>query len=589
MSRLVFVILLISGCVLGLLAGCGGPSIINEETAPRFKAIVAEFDPGYSLSASQLYDKMFRSTIYRIGGVVDDSTKRDFLDSILVDTLAGLEADSFDLESRWGQYRVFRDQAYVEIVKRYWDQAVTQAVTIDSQEARQFYEDHPEIFKVREQVDLYHILCSPVGIHLGPDSLVARNYSQYELWDAAEEYCNNLHRLLDFGADIQSVARQYSQDRLSQRNGGHVGWTGRGTYLDPFDSVAFSLNAGQYSDPYRDEQGWHIIYVDGKYDSGAVPIDSPGMFDAIWETTATVKQNARVAALMDSLKAGLKLEYNEPLMSVPLTELEDSAWLGIVNGIDTVDVRLIRGSEELVPQEYEATMTRAEIRKKVVDRAAERFVLVQAARATGIDTLPEVREAVQALRCRNAKNVLLMEYYGQEFEPTDSMIREYYNAHIEDYRPSKPVSVQMVTVKDSLQAEFLLAQAGSGFTLPELPERFSKELGTKIVYEDIGPIGADYDAPDIYRKALATLPGNLRLAVSNRGYHVLTVSKNAIAQSVEMARGGIVIEFQTLHRREQFLALRDRLYAKYSVRFPNPMPAVKLPRLGDRYALLKKQ
>jgi hypothetical protein len=584
MQRRVIVIASLSMGLLSLLAACGGRPVISEENAPRFTEAVAEFDSGYSLSAFDLYDKMFRSTVLRAGGIVSDSEVKDFLDSILVDTLAGLEANHFDLEARWLQYRVYRDQLYGELMQRYWSEAVDKAVTVDSEEVRQFYSEHPEFFKIQEQVDLYHILCSPVGIFYGPDSLLVKNYSQDELSDAAEEYCNNLHRLLDYGAEIQNVAYQYSHDVMSQREGGHVGWTSKGTYLDPFDSIAFALNAGEYSQPYRDDQGWHIVYIDAKYDSGALPIDSPGMFASAWETALTVKQNTRASVLMDSLKSTLKLEYNEPLMSADLYALDDSMWLGIVNGIDTVDVHLLKGSEEPAQEEYKNKRSPVEIRKLIIGKMAERFLVIQAARAKGLDTVPGMVEIADELRWRKAKTLFLLEPYAQELAPTDSMVQAYYDAHIETFQPPKPVNVQMVTVKDSLQAEFLLAQVNSGFKLTELAERFSKELGITIKYQDVGPIGADYEAPDIYRRALATLPGYHRLATSKRGYHVLTVSQNIPMQTVEMAKGAIVIELKKLYRRQQFCALRDSLYAKYHVRFPHPMNTVRVPRLGDRLA-----
>jgi hypothetical protein len=586
MQRSVSITALLSMGLLALLSACGGRPTISPENAPQFKEIVAEFDPGYSLSAFGLYDKMYRSTVQRAGGLVSDSVAKDFLDSVLVDTIAGLEAHQFDLEARWQEYRAFRERVYAALIDRFWLVTVDNAVSVDSLEARKFYEEHPEVFKVKEQVDLYHILCSPVGIFYGPDSLLVRNYSQDELWAAAEEYCNNLYRMLQFGAEIQNVAYQYSHDITSQPQGGHVGWTAKGKYLNPFDSVAFSLKPGEYSQPYSDEQGWHIVYVESKYDSGAIPIDSPGMFTAVWETTLTVKQNQRSAAIIDSLLAGLKLEFNEPLMSADLYALDDSVWLGIVNGIDTIDVRLVKGNEEPVQfgNKGENARSPVEIRKMIISKMAERFAVIQAARALGFDTLPDMVREIQDMRLRKAKTLFLLEPYAQELEPTDSMIRAYFDAHLQTFQPSKPVSVQMVTVKDSLQAEFLMAQANSGFKLSELPERFSKELGIKITYEDLGPIGPDYKAPDVYRKALATLAGNYRLAASDGAYHVLTVSRNIPMQSVEMAEGTIRIELQKLHRRQQFENLRDTLFAKYGVRFPHPMETVRLPRLGDRLA-----
>jgi len=62
------------------------------------------------------------------------------------------------------------------------------------------------------------------------------------------------------GADFADVARRYSQDPGSARNGGALGWFGRGMMVQPFDSVAFALSDGEISEPLATSFGYHIIY-----------------------------------------------------------------------------------------------------------------------------------------------------------------------------------------------------------------------------------------------------------------------------------------------------------------------------------------
>lgn len=64
--------------------------------------------------------------------------------------------------------------------------------------------------------------------------------------------------------DIQkgtSFAKLAEQKSLcpSRKNGGDLGFFGRGQMVKPFENVAFALENGQVSQPVKTEFGWHII------------------------------------------------------------------------------------------------------------------------------------------------------------------------------------------------------------------------------------------------------------------------------------------------------------------------------------------
>lgn len=60
-------------------------------------------------------------------------------------------------------------------------------------------------------------------------------------------------------AGFADLARRHSQDPGSGRNGGDLGWFGRGMMVQPFDSIAFALPDSAISRPFKTDFGWHII------------------------------------------------------------------------------------------------------------------------------------------------------------------------------------------------------------------------------------------------------------------------------------------------------------------------------------------
>jgi len=68
--------------------------------------------------------------------------------------------------------------------------------------------------------------------------------------------------IVDAGADFAEMAIAVSEDETSAPNGGELGTFGRGAMVPAFEEVAFSLQAGDVSQPVQTQFGWHLIKVD---------------------------------------------------------------------------------------------------------------------------------------------------------------------------------------------------------------------------------------------------------------------------------------------------------------------------------------
>jgi len=79
---------------------------------------------------------------------------------------------------------------------------------------------------------------------------------------ATKERANKLrNRIVDGGEDFAELARQFSTDPGSGRQGGDLGWVKRGTFVPEFEAVVYNLEPMEISTPVETEFGYHIIQL----------------------------------------------------------------------------------------------------------------------------------------------------------------------------------------------------------------------------------------------------------------------------------------------------------------------------------------
>jgi peptidyl-prolyl cis-trans isomerase D len=83
---------------------------------------------------------------------------------------------------------------------------------------------------------------------------------------AALKKAQQVLALAKSGQSFAALAKKYSQDPGSARNGGSLGWVDRGSFaqLQPFGDALFSIkSAGDIVGPVKTQYGYHIIKLDG--------------------------------------------------------------------------------------------------------------------------------------------------------------------------------------------------------------------------------------------------------------------------------------------------------------------------------------
>ena len=134
------------------------------------------------------------------------------------------------------------------------------AVQVTPDDLQAYYNAHRDQYRVAEQVKVSHILIkTPLP---GADGKVDEKGVA-----EAQKRAEDLLKQLKAGAKFEDLARKYSEDPGSAKQGGSLGWIGKGRTVPEFEKAAFSLPKGQTSDLVKSSYGFHIIRVDDKQDA----------------------------------------------------------------------------------------------------------------------------------------------------------------------------------------------------------------------------------------------------------------------------------------------------------------------------------
>lgn len=109
------------------------------------------------------------------------------------------------------------------------------------------------------QTQVRHILIRPDGTRT-PEQ-VAAQLADYK------------RRVQAGTADFATLARDNSQDTVSARQGGELGWSTPGQFVPEFEEAMSRLQPGQISDPVITRFGVHLIQVEGRRDAKLNPAE----------------------------------------------------------------------------------------------------------------------------------------------------------------------------------------------------------------------------------------------------------------------------------------------------------------------------
>ena len=155
-------------------------------------------------------------------------------------------------------------------------------------EAREYYDNRPDLFTSEEMVSASHIL--------------KKASSDDEFENAEKEILSIRDRLLG-GEDFVKCVQEESDDG---GNDGNLGTFGKGRMVPEFEEAAFSLEPDQLSEPVKTQFGWHVIKLHEKHEPKLTPFDE--LKEKIIEYLHERKKDKVFDSFLDELKAKATIE-----------------------------------------------------------------------------------------------------------------------------------------------------------------------------------------------------------------------------------------------------------------------------------------
>ena len=163
-----------------------------------------------------------------------------------------------------------------ELLVNYAVNKAVSSVRVTDEEAKQYFDEHPEQFAGQETVSASHILV-----------------------DSEDKALELLSKIRAGEITFEDAAAEHSSCP-SGRNGGTLGEFGHGQMVPEFDEACFSMEVGAISEPVKTQFGYHIIRLDSK--KAAEPMHFGDVREGITRQLMMDKQRAAYQSKLNQLK-----------------------------------------------------------------------------------------------------------------------------------------------------------------------------------------------------------------------------------------------------------------------------------------------
>jgi peptidyl-prolyl cis-trans isomerase D len=261
-------------------AGRLGIKASDEEVRQRIFSAPA-FQENGAFIGEQRYQQLLRS---QRPPLMPSEFERSVRDELVLDKLRAvltgwLSITDKELEQ---EYRLRNDKVKLAVVTFIADTFRPEATASDAEVAAYFNAHQPD-FKMPEKRKVRYLLVDAEAIRAKatvPEANIERAYNESIAQYTSPEQVRASHILVKTegkddaavkakaedilkqarsGSDFAALAKKYSEDEGSAKNGGDLDYFGKGKMVPEFDQVVFTMQPQQISDLVKTQFGYHII------------------------------------------------------------------------------------------------------------------------------------------------------------------------------------------------------------------------------------------------------------------------------------------------------------------------------------------
>ena len=371
-----------------------------------------------------------------------------------------------------------------------------------------------------------------------------------------EERINDIYKKLQQGEKFESLAKQFSDDKSSARNGGKLSSFKSGQLSSTiFEDHAFALkNDGDISQPFKSEYGWHIVK--------RISLEPIQSFEELKPTIESkVKRDSRSQlineAMVDELKKRYEISYNSEAKKYFTPLLDDNyftrSWR-LPEDFDKDKIVFTIGNRSFTYGEFGHHLMSAQrnyANKKgdfsvIVDNEFDKFFE---------NSILQFREDNLELENEDFANILkeyrdglllfdLMEKEIWNKASKDTVgLEAFYQKHKAKYQWSDRVDVVIATSANEDYAKKALKMMKKGKSEEEIKKALDTDSQKNIIF-----------TKGVFNTNDPKLPANLKIeqGVSeiyshNDAFHVIDVKSVLPAgnKTLEEAKGNVINDYQT--------------------------------------------
>ena len=215
--------------------------------------------------------------------------KERFLNELIKKELLYQEALKKGLDKDSEYQKKVEDFKKLTLIGQLLEKEIQSKAKVTEPDAKAYYEKHKAELASVSQIKASHILVK------------------------TEAEAKKISETLKKGANFAELAKKYSIDPGSAKNGGDLGYFSPGQMVPEFEQAAAKLKPGEISEPIKTKFGYHIIKVTDK--KMGKPVDFEKVKNAIMQRLSAEKQKEVFDSYVEDLKKSYNVEINKEALS----------------------------------------------------------------------------------------------------------------------------------------------------------------------------------------------------------------------------------------------------------------------------------